>query len=158
MARNSLLVLASLLVAGGCSTGASSPSAVPASPAPASAAASAGSMEVMGSGTLQAVDGTASGTAQLVVLPDGTYEVVLEDFSITSTAHTNVVLVKNESVTATADIDKSMLLDLGPLTSASGMQVFPIPASMNATVGIDYHSVVIWDTEMAHAIAAAPLR
>jgi hypothetical protein len=83
---------------------------------------------------------------------------VLEDFAIESIAHLNVVLVKNNTVSATGDVDKSMLLDLGPLTATSGMQTYVIPASMSETVGQEYHSVVIWDTEMAHAIAAASLR
>ena len=38
------------------------------------------------------------------------------------------------------------------------MQDFPIPADMASTVMEGYHAVVIWDTEMAHAIAAAPLK
>jgi hypothetical protein len=115
-------------------------------------------MQVMGMGQLRPVDGTASGTAELVVQPDGTYEVVLEDFSTGSTEHTNVVLAKNAAVDATADIDKSMLLDLGPLVSTSGMQSYKIPADMAGSVMEGYHSVVIWDTAMAHAIAAAALQ
>lgn len=62
--------------------------------------------------------------------PTGTYEIVLETFKIGSIAHSNVVLVSNADVTATADIDKAKQ---------------------------GYHTAVIWDTEMAHAIAAAPL-
>jgi hypothetical protein len=38
------------------------------------------------------------------------------------------------------------------------MQVYPIPAEMAATVMDGYHSVVIWDTAMAHVIAAAALQ
>jgi hypothetical protein len=114
-------------------------------------------MEVMAQGQLRPVDGTATGVAELVVLPDKTYEVVLDGFKIESIAHTNVVLVSNASVTATGDIDKSKLLDLGPLTATEGMQAYVIPAAMAASVMDGYHSVVIWDTEMAHAIAAASL-
>ncbi len=115
-------------------------------------------MEVMGKGQLQPVDGTATGVAELVVLPDKTYEVVLDGFKTESIAHTNVVLVSNASVNATSDIDKSKLLDLGPLTATEGMQTYIIPAAMAASVMDGYHSVVIWDTEMAHAIAAASLK
>jgi Electron transfer DM13 len=149
--QRAIVGFALVVVIGGCSAGGTSARPV------ASPAASA-TLEVMGQGQLQPVDGTASGVAELVVLPAGTYEVVLESFQIESSAHTNVVLVKNEAVTATADVDKSMLLDLGPLKGTSGMQTLAIPASMSATVGQDYHSVVIWDTEMAHAIAAASLQ
>jgi len=56
------------------------------------------------------------------------------------------------------DIDPAALLDLGPLKATSGMQVYPIPAEMAATVMDGYHSVVIWDTAMAHVIAAAALQ
>ena len=104
------------------------------------------------------VDGTATGEAQLVVKPDGGYAVVLESFTIPSIVHTNIVLVSNSDVAASGDIDKSKLLDLGPLKATEGMQDFPIPADMAATVMEGYHAVVIWDTEMAHAVAAAPLK
>jgi hypothetical protein len=112
----------------------------------------------MGKGTFHDVDGTASGEAQLLVKPDGTYEIVLESFNIGSIAHTNLVLVSNPDVTATADVDKAKLLDLGPLKGTSGMQDFVIPAEMASSVMEGYHAVVIWDTEMAHAIAAAALK
>jgi hypothetical protein len=146
-----ILLIASALVLAGCSTGGGQAAA-------SSAAPSAATMQVMGKGDFMPVDGTATGLAELVVQPDGGYEVVLEDFSIESTDHTNVVLVSNESVTSTADVDKANLLDLGPLTSTSGMQSYVIPADMAASVMEGYHSVVIWDSEMAHAVAAASLK
>lgn len=157
--RTPLLVAALLVAActqgGGATT---TPSAAAPSAATSSApAASAATTGVMGTGMFHDVDGTASGEAQLVVKPDGTYVVVLEAFSIDAIAHTNVVLVSNTDVTATGDVDKSMLLDLGPLKAPEGMQDFPIPADMAGAVMEGYHTVVIWDTEMAHAIAAAPL-
>jgi len=141
--------VAAILVTG-CSQAGASPSQ--------SAAASTATTQVMGTGMFHDVDGTASGEAQLIVTPDGVYEVVLESFMIPSIAHTNVVLVSNSDVAATGDIDKSKLLDLGPLKATEGMQDFPIPADMAATVMDGYHAVIIWDTEMAHAIAAAPLK
>ena len=149
------------VVATACTSGAS-PSVAPPSVAPSvppSAAASGGGdqMTIVAKGDLKPVDGTASGLAELVTLPDGSYEVVLEDFSIGSTAHTNVILVANDEVTQTGDIDKAKILDLGPLAGTSGMQTYAIPADMAGQVMEGYHSVVIWDTEMAHAIAAASL-
>jgi hypothetical protein len=145
------------IVVAGCSQGSgatTAPSVVPT----VAASASAATTQVMGTGMFHDVDGTAMGEAQLVVKPDGDYEVVLESFKTASIAHTNVVLVSNSDVTATGDIDKSKLLDLGPLKATEGMQDFPIPADMAATVMEGYHTVVIWDTEMAHAIAAASLK
>lgn len=154
MTRRMSLIAAPLLLLAACSSSGqtASPTGAP------SAAASAAAMEVMAKGQLQPVDGTATGVAELVVLPDKTYEVVLDGFKIESLAHTNVVLVSNATVTATGDIDKSKLLDLGPLTATEGMQAYIIPAAMAASVMDGYHSVVIWDTEMAHAIAAASLK
>ncbi len=143
-------VVASIFVAGCSQAGSATQSP--------SAAATSATTQVMGTGTFHDVDGTATGEAQLVVKPDGGYAVVLESFAIPSIAHTNIVLVSNSDVTATGDIDKSKLLDLGPLKATEGMQDFPIPADMAATVMDGYHAVVIWDTEMAHAIAAAPLK
>jgi hypothetical protein len=145
-----------MAVAAGCtqSTGAS---AAPTAAASAAPDASSATTQIMGAGSFHDVDGTATGEAQLVVKPDGTYEVVLEGFKIEAIAHTNIVLVSNAEITATADIDKTRLLDLGPLKAAEGMQDFPIPAEMAGDVMEGYHTVVIWDTEMAHAIAAAPL-
>jgi hypothetical protein len=144
------LVVIAILVAGCSQAGG-------VTPAP-SVAATAATTQVMGTGMFHNVDGTATGEAQLVVKPDGGYEVVLEGFKIASIAHTNIVLVSNRDVTASGDIDKSKLLDLGPLKATEGMQDFPIPADMAATVMEGYHAVVIWDTEMAHAVAAAPLK
>jgi hypothetical protein len=149
---SALGIIGMLLIA--CTpSGGASPSAT----AQASTATS-GQMQVMGEGTFHDVDGSASGMAQLVVTADGTYEVVFESFHIDAIEHTNVVLVENTDVTATGDIDKSMLLDLGPLTGMEGMQEYTIPADMAGDVMEGYHTVVIWDTEMQHAIAAAPLK
>ena len=106
-------------------------------------------------GTFHDVDGTASGTAALVHLANGSFEVVFEGFSIASIAHTNVVLLPVKDVTKDGDVDKSAILDLGPLKATSGMQDFPVPSSADA---MGFHTVVLWDTAMAHAIAAAPLR
>ncbi len=146
-------VAVAAMVATGCGQGTG------ATTAPTTAArASTATTQVMGNGTFHDVDGTASGEAQLVVKPDGTYEVVLESFKVGSIAHTNLVLVSNSDVAATADIDKSKLLDLGPLKATEGMQDFVIPAAMASTLMEGYHTAVIWDTEMAHAIAAAPLK
>ena len=141
------------IIASACSAGgASSP------PAGAPASASNATAQVMAKATFHDVDGTATGEVQLVVKPDGAYAVVLENFKIEAIAHTNIVLVSNVDVTATGDVDKSKLLDLGPLKATEGMQDFIVPADMASTVMEGYHTVVIWDTEMAHAIAAAPLK
>lgn len=153
------LAVPAILLSGCSQAGGATPSPSPAvSAGSPSTAASTATTQIMGTGMFHDVDGTATGEAQLLVKPDGGYEVVLENFKIAAIEHTNLVLVSNTDVTATADIDKAKLLDLGPLKATEGMQDFPIPADMASTVMEGYHTVVLWDTEMAHAIAAAPLK
>ena len=106
-------------------------------------------------GTFHGVDGTAQGTVALFHMPDGTFAITFEDFSIASNAHTNVILVTSKDVTQDGDIDKTAIIDLGPLKGTSGMQDFIVPASADA---MTFHTVVLWDTEMTHPIAAAPLQ
>ena len=96
-------------------------------------------------------------TAALLHLANGSFEVTFEDFSIPSNAHTNVIMVNNMDVLKTTDVDQKAILDLGPLKGTSGMQDFPVPAAMAANA-MGYHTVVLWDTQMLHAIAAAPLK
>ena len=152
--RRLSVLLGIALLSTACGAGAST-SAPPAS-VPGSASASEPATEVMASGQLVNVDGTASGTVQLVVMGE-TYEIVLEDFAIDSIEHTNVVLVPNAAVTMSDDIDPTKILDLGPLKATSGMQAYVIPAEMSGSVMTDYRSVIIWDTAMSHVIAAATL-
>ena len=132
------------------------PTAAPASAAPASAAAAA--MTVGEKGTFHAVDGTATGIAEFAMLANGTHEIILDQFSVAGIAHTNVVLVSNADVLKTTDIDQTKLLDLGPLKAKEGMQTYEIPAAMAGAIMDGYHTVVIWDTAMLHALAAAPLK
>lgn len=155
------LAAVAVLTFAACGGGAqASPTAVPVTPAPTTAAIESGApaMQIMAQGQFHDVDGSATGVAELVALSGGMYEVILDGFSIDSIAHTNLVLVANADVTATAEIDKTMLLDLGPLTSKDGKQKYAIPAAMAAAVMGGYHTAVIWDTEMAHAIAAASIK
>ena len=106
-------------------------------------------------GTFHGVDGNATGTAALFHKADGTFVITFEDFSVGSVAHTNVVLVPNKDVASDADIDKTTIVDLGPLQGTTGMQDYTVPASADA---MTFHTVVLWDTEMAHAVAVAPLQ
>lgn len=143
------------LIAAACQGAAATPTPTAStepSPAPASSAA-AGTVAM---GGFHGVDGQASGSAALKHLPDGSFEVVFEDFATGGTEHTSVILVSNADVAATTDVDQKAILDLGPLKAASGMQEYLIPAEM-ASNAMGYHTVVIWDTTMLHALAAAPL-
>jgi hypothetical protein len=143
-----------VLLAACSSTGASAPASAAAS-AMMEHSASPSVAAPVSTGTFHAVDGTAKGTVALFHKPDGTFAITFEDFSIASNAHTNVILVTNKDVTKDGDVDKTAIVDLGPLKGTSGMQDFVVPPSADA---MTYHTVVLWDTEMTHPIAAAPLQ
>ena len=110
---------------------------------------------IISRGTFHDVDGTAAGEVTLGHLANGRFEIVFENFSTATNAHIDVILLPVADVTKDGDVDKTAILDLGPLKAADGMQDYPLPATVDA---MGYHTVVLWDTEMAHAIAAAPLR
>ena len=131
------------------------PSAMPSESAMAESSAMPSVAAPVATGTFHNVDGTAAGTAALYHNADGTFTVTFEDFSVASAAGTHVVLVTNKDVTADGDVNKATIVDLGPLTGTSGMQEYKVPASADA---MTFHTVVLWDTGMAHAIAAAPLQ
>ncbi len=61
-------------------------------------------------GTFHPVDGTASGTVALFHKPDGSFAITFEDFSVASSAHTNVIFVMNKDVTSDTDIDKTKIV------------------------------------------------
>jgi len=168
-------ILAGLAVATSVALGACSSAATPAaspspvtSPSPAASASPAASPSTAGtspspaasgplmvaSGMFHGVDGTASGTATLEHLADGSFAVVFEDFSTSSADGLHVVLVAATDVTKSSDVDPSAIVDLGPLTGTSGMQDYAVPSSADA---MGLHTVVIWDEGMTHAVAAAPL-
>ena len=162
-----VLGLASVLVLGACTSAGASATAAPTesammehSPSPEASAMmehspSPAAAAPVASGTFHKVDGSAQGTAALFHNADGTFTITFEDFAIDSAANTHVILVTNKDVTKDGDVDKTTLVDLGALTGTSGMQDFAVPASADA---MTYHTVVLWDSGMAHAIAAAPLQ
>ena len=124
---------------------------------PAPAATPVATAQTAASGTFHKVDGEATGKVALKHLPDGSFEIVFEDFTTPGKDHTNVILVSNVDVAKTTDVDQKAILDLGPLKGTTGMQEYPIPSAMSANA-MGYHSVVLWDTTMLHAVAAAPLK
>src|SRR2546425_972972 len=160
-------VMAALL--GGCTRAATSNPLASPSPSPSAAIGSPSSGSpssspstvtsgptVVAMGTFHRVDGDATGTVALEHLADGSFSIVFEDFKIASAQHTNVVLVPNADVFKDTDVDPKKIVDLGPLTGTTGMQDYKVPAEMAANA-MTYHTVVLWDTAMTHAIAAAPL-
>ena len=153
------LVVISVTLLAACTSGATASPV--GSPPPATAPSVASSPAASGPttvaiGTFHRVDADASGTVALEHLANGSFAVVFEDFKIDSAQDTNVILVSNADVTKDADIDQTKIVDLGPLTGTTGMQDYRVPAEMTSGA-MGYHAVVLWDTAMKHAIAAAPL-
>ncbi len=117
-----------------------------------------GSVTNDGTGTFHAVDGSASGTATLYHdHAKGAFYVTFENFTTASSAGVHVLLVTGSDVTSSSQVDPAHALDLGALSSASGMVDLPLPARIDPSNAMGYHTVVLWDTAMAQAIAAAPL-
>jgi len=157
-AARSLVGILSTAVLAACAGGATTTpvaSPPPSTPSVASSPAASGPTTVA-MGTFHSVDADASGTVALEHLADGSFAVVFEEFTVANAEHTNVILVPNTDVTKDADIDQATIVDLGPLTGTTGMQDYKVPAEMTAGA-MGYHTVVLWDTAMKHAIAAAPL-
>jgi len=157
------LGLAAVLALAGCAGAATTaPSAATPtamtehSTAPTAAATTAAPSVVapVSQGKFHDVDGAATGSVLLFHNADGSFTITLEDFSIASAAGIQVVLVTNKDVTGDGQVDKATLVDLGPLKGTSGMQDFTVPGSADA---MTFHTVVLWDPLMAHAVAAAPL-
>lgn len=158
-ATGSALVVLSTVLLAACTSGATTTPAGSLLPSTAPSVASspaASGPTTVAMGTFHRVDADASGTVALEHLADGSFAVVFEEFTIASADHTNVILVQNADVTKDADIDQTKIVDLGPLTGTTGMQDYRVPAAMTAGA-MGYHTVVLWDTAMKHAIAAAPL-
>ena len=110
---------------------------------------------VVAKGTFHAVDGTVSGTAILIHHPKGTFYVTLE-FFCGGTPSEHIVIVPATDVTSDQDVDQAALVDLGALRAmCGGVNQFPLPANADPAA---FHTVVLWDPGVAHAIAAAPLR
>jgi hypothetical protein len=161
-AGSALLVLSTALLAA-CTSGATASGVGSQSPAtaPSVATSSATSPAASGPttvamGSFHRVSADATGAVALEHLADGSFAVGFEEFSIASADHTNVILVSNADVITDADIDQTKMVDLGPLTGTAGMQDYKVPAEMTPGA-MGYHTVVLWDTAMKHAIAAAPL-
>jgi hypothetical protein len=134
-----------------------SAASTPASGAPSAASSPAPSgPTTVAMGTFHRVDADATGTVALERLADGSFAVVFEDFKIAGADHINVILVSNADVTKTSDVDPAKFVDLGALKGTTGMQDYTVPAEMTSGA-MGYHTVVLWDTAMKHAIAAAPL-
>ncbi|WP_375256354.1 DM13 domain-containing protein [Yoonia sp.] len=82
-----------------------------------------------------------SGTAQLVVLPDGRIEVQLTEFRVTNGPDLEVWLSSHPDPAESSDVLDNEYLSLGTLKGNVGDQSYPIP---QGTALADFQSIVIW--------------
>ncbi|RKE07698.1 DM13 domain-containing protein [Catellatospora citrea] len=98
-----------------------------------------------------------SGTAQLVRLPDGAYQVILRDLA-TSDGPDLRVWLTDQPVLPGRDgwhvFDDGRHVELGRLKGTHGTQVYAVPVTVDPT---ELRSVTIWCARFKVSFAAAPL-
>ena len=105
-------------------------------------------------GQFAAKAGSGTGSVQVIATPGGTGVVRLnDDFSVTGGTRRSVYLTREASPGTRAEVERGFV-DLGPLRSATGQDVYAVPpgTDLNAFTG-----VVIYDTEAQAPLIAAPL-
>lgn len=105
-------------------------------------------------GQFAAKTGSGTGSVQVVATPGGTGVVRFnQDFSVTGGTKRSVYLTKESSPSTRAEVERGFV-DLGPLRSASGQDVYPVPSGTDIN---SFTGVVIYDTEAQAPLLAAPL-
>ncbi|MBV1854308.1 DM13 domain-containing protein [Catellatospora tritici] len=109
-------------------------------------------------GALVTHEHESSGTAQLVRLPDGRYQVILRDLA-TSDGPDLRVWLTDQPVLPGRDgwhvFDDGKYVELGRLKGTHGTQVYDVPGSVDPT---QMRSVTIWCKRFKVSFAAAPLQ
>ena len=95
-----------------------------------------------------------SGTARIVALPGGGFEVQLSAFSVTNGPDLEVWLSAHPDPASNADVTENDWLALGQLKGNIGDQAYPLPAGAAPT---DYRSVVIWCEQFGVLFSPAAL-
>jgi len=110
---------------------------------------------VLASGTFVDGEHTTSGSASLLILPDGSRFVRLEDFATSDGPDVHVWITDQQ---AGGDdwgkYDDGRYLELGDLKGTDGNQNYPIPADADLAV---LTSVVIWCDRFNVAFGSAPV-
>lgn len=128
--------------------------------APGSAAPTAGppaAAVLVAQGTLISHEHATSGTAQLVRLPAGGYQLILRDLS-TSDGPDLRVWLTDQAVVAGSEgwtvFDDGRYVELGRLKGNHGTQVYDVPAGVDIS---QYRSVSIWCKRFSVSFGAAAL-
>ena len=90
---------------------------------------------------------------RLVLKPDGSHVIALNDFSTTPVGELSVVVTDTAGPESTP-ADGVHTVSLGALKAASGDQSYDLPASLNVD---SIKRVLIWNASTASARAAATL-
>ncbi|GIH04800.1 hypothetical protein Rhe02_28670 [Rhizocola hellebori] len=125
------------------------------SSAPAPSAAPVATL--VGQGALVTHEHTTSGTAQLVLLPDGKLQLVLRDLATSDGPDLRIWLTDQPVLEGRAGwhvFDDGKYVELGRLKGTHGTQVYDVPADVRAG---QYSSVTIWCKRFAVSFGAAPL-
>jgi len=129
----------------------------PAAASPSMPAGSAPAATLVRQGALISHEHATSGTAQLVRLADGRYQLVLRDLS-TSDGPDLRVWLTDQAVKATQDgwhvFDDGRYVELGRLKGNRGTQVYEVPAGADVS---QYRSVSIWCRRFSVSFGAAEL-
>ncbi len=112
--------------------------------------------QVVATGSFRDADGAhkGSGTATLVALPGGGYEVQLSDFQVTNGPDLEVWLSAHADPASSSDVSDNTWVALGQLKGNVGDQAYTLPTDIDVT---DFQSVVIWCEQFGVLFSPAAL-
>jgi hypothetical protein len=113
--------------------------------------------EAIKTGTFRGVDSfhKGSGQATLLRFPDGSLELRLEDFMVTSGPELHVLLAEHSNPSIRGDLKTQGYVDLGKLRGSRGDQNYEVPGNVNVA---NEKSVVIYCKPFHVVFSVAPLR
>jgi hypothetical protein len=109
---------------------------------------------ITASGALVSHAHPAAGTAELVRLPDGRFQLVLIDLSTSDGPDVRVWLSELDISAGSREFDTVPFVELGPLKGTHGTQVYDLPPDTDVT---RLKSVTLWCKRFSTSFAAAPL-
>ncbi|WP_166382955.1 DM13 domain-containing protein [Catellatospora methionotrophica] len=136
----------------------SAPASPVPTPSPVAGSASPSAVAVLvAEGRLVTHEHDSSGTAQLVRLPDGRYQVILRDLATSDGPDLRVWLTDQPVLPGRAGwhvFDDGKHVELGRLKGTHGTQVYAVPSGVDPAT---LRSVTIWCARFKVSFAAAPL-
>ena len=115
------------------------------------------SSTLIASGALVSHEHETSGTAELVQLSDGRYQLVLRDLSTSDGPDLRVWITDQEVVAGKEGwevFDDGQWVEVGRLKGTHGLQVYDVPAGTDIS---QFKSVTIWCERFSVSFGAAPL-